>query len=109
MNCNEFELIVLDLARHHLMNAGANEAALAHAESCLSCSARLASERFWNAGARAVIADLATKEAPDRVEAALLTAFRNQAVAVGSRTVITGPFATDRWSLFWKPAAVAAS
>lgn len=109
MNCNEFELIVLEVARNQLMDVRADGMGLAHAESCLRCSGRLASERFLIAGTRAVVAEMATEEAPARVEAALLAAFRNQVSAVTSPTFIPTPFTTNSWSSYWKPVAVAAS
>lgn len=76
MNCREFELIVLSLAR----DPGTHAQALAHTKDCVPCAARLAEEQAFCFGVRAVNAEIAKEEAPAHVEAALLTAFRAQTV-----------------------------
>jgi hypothetical protein len=75
MNCHGFEAIAVDLARDHLMDAAQREKALAHSASCARCALRLADERALTGGLRCV-AKTAIEEAPARVEAALLAAFR---------------------------------
>jgi hypothetical protein len=77
MNCHDFEIIAADLAREGLMDAGQREGALAHTTSCESCRSRLGDERALTDGLRSVAKD-ANQEAPPRVEAALLAAFRKQ-------------------------------
>ena len=83
MNCHDFEAIAVDLARDHLMDAAQREKALAHSASCARCALRLADERALTGGLR-VVAKTAIEEAPARVEAALLEAFRQQRAAVPS-------------------------
>ncbi|MFN0121243.1 MAG: hypothetical protein ACKV2V_12155 [Blastocatellia bacterium] len=78
MNCRDFDLIVLELAREEDSSTSAHTHAQAHATSCASCAARLARERALWLGARAVNETIAGQQAPPRVEAALLTAFRAQ-------------------------------
>jgi hypothetical protein len=77
MNCHDLELVAGDLARGHLMDAAQRENALAHAASCACCGSRLADERALTDGLR-FVANAANEEAPARVEAALLAAFRKQ-------------------------------
>jgi hypothetical protein len=107
MKCNEFESIILALAGNQLMDARQRELGLAHAESCADCGGRLASERFLSGAARAVVAEIAAEDAPARVEAALLAAFREQVVAKASTVVTPIPVRINSW-LFWRSAVVAA-
>jgi hypothetical protein len=58
------------------MDARARAEALAHEAACGPCAARLADERALTAGLRTLAANDAHLEAPPRVEAALLAAFR---------------------------------
>ncbi len=105
MNCQDFEKLALALARNRLLDAATREPGLAHAEVCERCATRLAEERALLAGVRAVAAEIAEEEAPSRVEAALLTAFRQRVAA--SPAVIRMPGRTRNWSS-WRLAAVAA-
>ncbi|MBI1766531.1 MAG: hypothetical protein HYR56_34420 [Acidobacteria bacterium] len=79
MNCQDFAKTVLALAREQALDAAARAQSLAHAEVCAQCAARLAEERTLWAALHLVVAEVAREEAPARVEAALLTAFRAQA------------------------------
>jgi hypothetical protein len=72
MTCREFEEIVEQLAREEPGEA----AALQHAAVCKECAARLASERRVTAALRAYAAGSANAGAPQRVEDALVAAFR---------------------------------
>jgi hypothetical protein len=74
MSCEEFEILVGDLASEHLTSAFERKSAVAHAYSCASCKARLANEQALNAALR-VAASAETERAPARVGAALLEAF----------------------------------
>jgi hypothetical protein len=107
MNCDEFEFIVLALARNQLMDARVHDLRLAHADSCARCAGRLASERFLAAGTAAVVAQIAAEAAPVRVEGALLAAFHEHVRATAARTAMPGPIKVKNWSS-WRPAAVAA-
>jgi hypothetical protein len=98
MNCENFENIINDLARVRVMDAVARERGLAHAETCEHCAERLAEERALTAGLKALSASDEEKVAPDRVEAALLAAFRQQPVQMPD---------SSRWPR-WALAAAAA-
>lgn len=87
MNCLEFESQLEVLARGALADARTRAAAEAHGESCETCAARLADERSLSSGLRALAAGMKTAEAPPRVEAALVAAFRARAAAQGSGEV----------------------
>jgi hypothetical protein len=76
MNCNDFELKITDLARHHLSEAGARERAIAHAAECRRCAARLRDEQRLTAGLRELAATFAGEQMSARGEAQLLAAFR---------------------------------
>jgi hypothetical protein len=79
MNCQNFENILEELLRGALMDARTRETALAHADSCRRCDARLEDEKALRAGLRSLAASASGEEASPRVEAALLAAFRAQA------------------------------
>lgn len=108
MNCLEFESQVEILARGTLAEARTRAAAEAHGESCAACAARLADERALSVGLRALAAGMQTAEAPARVEAALLAAFRARAAslpeesseAAAGREVVpmSGHAPARRWS-----------
>ncbi|MGH9938048.1 MAG: hypothetical protein ACREAM_17515 [Blastocatellia bacterium] len=105
MNCQDFELIVINLARGRLLDATTREQSLTHTEVCAQCAARLAEERALMVGVQLVIEEITEEEAPARVEAALLAAFRQQVTA--SPAFIPTPGGTRNWSS-WKLAAIAA-
>jgi hypothetical protein len=96
MNCENFENIINDLARAKMMDAVARERGLAHAETCDHCAERLADERALTTGLKALSASDEGKVAPDRVEAALLAAFRQRPLR-------------ERISALWPPWALAAA
>jgi len=87
MNCQDFELIVIDLARSRLLDTTTREQSLAHTEVCAQCAARLAGERALMAGVKLVAVEIAMEEAPARVEAALLTAMRAHAEREDAPTI----------------------
>jgi hypothetical protein len=107
MNCYEFDLTVLALARGRLMDAAQREQGLAHAASCVRCDRRLAAERALFAAVSATVSELAREEAPARVEAKLLEAFHEHTMA--APLAITETVRTDNWSARWRLAAVAAT
>jgi hypothetical protein len=107
MRCDEFELIVLALAREQLIDAGTRELGLYHAKICTGCAARLTSERFLVATTRAGVTEIANEEAPAHVEAALLAAFKEHALTAGPSTIMPLPIEPASW--FWRASAVAAS
>lgn len=91
------------------MDATVRESALAHAEVCARCGARLAGERMLSSGLRAFAASLETMDAPAPVEAALRAVFRQRkVVAAGPVPVVAlAPARARRW-LPWATAAAAA-
>jgi hypothetical protein len=103
MNCHDFEAVAGDLAGGHLMDAAQREKSLAHAASCACCASRLADERALTDGLR-FVAKTADEEAPARVEAALLAAFRQQRAALPA----TSPARTARRQWLYAAASVAA-
>ena len=105
MNCQEFEAHTIDLARERLMDANARQAAIAHAESCARCGVRLSDELSLTAGLKRVAASGDVEEAPARVEALLLDAFR--ASRTSSLAPITADRARSRKALLWIATAAA--
>lgn len=78
MNCQEFEASINDLARDQIIDAASRARALAHSEGCAECAARLSDERMLSAGLRYLAASAGDEQAPARIEAALLAAFRER-------------------------------
>jgi len=79
MNCRDFEMNVPALARERLVDAKTRTESLTHAADCARCAARLEAARALIPHVRVVVAEIGDAEAPKRVEAALLTAFRQGA------------------------------
>lgn len=107
MNCFEFDLTVVALARNRLMDVAQREQGLAHAASCVRCDRRLAGEEVLFAAVSAAVSELAREEAPARVEAKLLEAFHEHAMATPLAMTVTSR--TDNSSSRWRLAAVAAT
>lgn len=107
MSCRNFETIVTELARGQMLEARAKEDALAHMESCPGCAARFADEQTLTAGLRAVAASSASTQTPQRVEAALLSSFRQGAGASFAAAHAPAQTISTRW-LPWSIAAAAA-
>ena len=78
MNCHDFETAAGELAAGRLMDAAQRERAFAHTTSCSRCAARLSDERALTAGLR-LVANTSVEEAPARIEATVLAAFRQNA------------------------------
>jgi len=108
MNCQDFETIVLDLARDQMMDAATGQSGLAHAEGCQLCAARLSDERALTGGLRALAAATAMKTAPLGIEAALRAAFRQQAATPLPPSVPHRLAGAHRRWLRWTVAAAAA-
>lgn len=115
MNCQEFENIIIDLARGQMMDAALRESGLAHRETCARCAARLADEQALTAGLRALSASTESEAAPPRIEAALRAAFRtphpqvaadDRAVALAAVAFIQPPSPASQWRR-WAVAAAA--
>jgi hypothetical protein len=104
MNCQEFERTIIDLEWDHLMKAPTSARALAHAESCAQCAARLDRERRMTAGLRVFAAEESAINAPERVHSALRAAFDQQQAAAASLAV---PPRSARHKSIWRMAAAA--
>jgi hypothetical protein len=76
MNCRDMEEIIIEMARDRLMDAASRERGLEHIQRCASCATLLIEERALNRDLRALSARCAAEEIPERIETALLTAFR---------------------------------
>jgi hypothetical protein len=79
MNCQEFDVIVLDLVRGNLKATAARRDGMAHASNCRGCAERLSQERVLSAGLQAWAESSGRSQVPERLEAALLAAFRAHA------------------------------
>lgn len=87
MNCPDFETIIIEIARDRLMDAEDRERGLAHVRSCVSCATLLGAERALSSDLRALSLEGAAEEIPERVETALLAAFRQRAGATASAPI----------------------
>jgi hypothetical protein len=81
MSCSDFETIIIEIARERLMDAAERKRGLEHIRKCASCSTLLDAERALSRYLRALSVHIAVEEAPERVETALLAAFRQRASA----------------------------
>jgi hypothetical protein len=99
MSCRNYETILTEVARGQMLDA------LAHAETCARCAARLADEKSLCAGLRSLSAHTAEAQTPTRVEAALLEAFRRRSAFVPVTAAVRA--GRPRWSR-WSVAAAAA-
>src|SRR5262249_23138740 len=79
MNCQDFETIIIEVARDRLMDALERERALEHVGACASCATLLVEERALSRDLRALSAQAGAEEIPARLETSLLTAFRQRA------------------------------
>ena len=81
MNCTEFENVVVAIVRDEVIDSAAHREGLAHADHCVRCAHRLASERMLSDTIAAAIADDAAKQAPAHVSKMLLEGFRERKIA----------------------------
>ena len=107
MSCRNFEVTITELARGQMLEARAREDAVSHLEVCKRCASRLADEQTLTAGLRAVAARATLVETPVRVEASLLSAFRQ------AQTTTTTSSGLDRFAGAkaprWSPWLIAAA
>src|SRR5690348_339088 len=78
MSCKNFETVITELARGQMLEAGLRRDALSHKEECQHCAARFRDEQTLTAGLRSVASAAAKTEAPVKLEAALVSAFRQR-------------------------------
>ena len=78
MNCQDFELIILDMARTQLLDASARRQALAHIAQCSSCADKLAEQQTLTVAINVTAKSLRHEAASAQVEQSLRAAFRKQ-------------------------------
>ena len=99
MTCSDFETIIIEIARDRLMDAATRERGLEHIRRCTPCATLLVEERALSRDLRALSARCAAEEIPERIETALLAAFRQApAQTRSSAPTIVAP-RRRRWSL----------
>jgi hypothetical protein len=81
MSCSDFETIIIEIARDRLMDAATRERGLKHVRRCTPCATLLVEERALSRDLRAISARNSAEEIPERIETALLAAFRQRAAA----------------------------
>ena len=87
MDCARFESFVHDLERPGTSAAAECESALAHAESCSNCAALLAQVELLEQSLVKVAEGVGDREAPPRVETALLQEFRSVKSAAARKQI----------------------
>lgn len=85
MNCQDFEITILSMARAQLLEASARRQALAHIAQCPACADRFAEQQALTAAVRATAKSLRDEGASAQVEQSLRAAFRKQANAAPAR------------------------
>lgn len=97
MKCQEFEPIIISLARGRLVETAAREAAIGHLEGCARCAIAFEDQQALTAGIRVAAVSLPRQDASLQVEAALRRAFREQAGAF----ISIGINQRAKWSWRW--------
>jgi hypothetical protein len=97
MSCQELETTINELARGQMTDATSRDKALAHATTCPRCAMQLEDQRTLSAGLRRLTVVSADEQAPPRVEAALLAAFREQRAALAPAIARSSPALMRRW------------
>jgi hypothetical protein len=77
MTCREFDEVVHGFVRMELLDVNVREAALEHASRCELCSERMADATALAEASEMMAKGARGDQAPPRVEASLLAAFRN--------------------------------
>ena len=109
MNCQQFDQIVVELARDGGLEAGTAQGALEHARSCVRCAVRLSDQRRLAVFLRAVNAAASNEQAPANVEHSLLRAFRARFDASRPATAVQVASPRRSGAAAWRVWAVAAS
>jgi hypothetical protein len=78
MDCAQFEEIVHDLDRPQACSPALRERALAHAESCSDCAQLMTKSESLDFALRSLAAQDFERQAPARLEAALVQGFRRE-------------------------------
>jgi len=99
MTCSDFETIIIEIARDRLMDAATRERGLEHIRRCTSCATLLVEERALSRDLRALSARCAAEEIPERIETALLAAFRQGPGQTRKSAITIVAPRRRRWSL----------
>jgi hypothetical protein len=78
MTCREFDEVVHEFVRMEMLDVALREATLEHAAHCASCAERMAEAGLLAETTHAIAEKVREQEAPPRVQAALLAAFRDR-------------------------------
>jgi hypothetical protein len=78
MNCQDFEITILSMARAQLLEASARRQALAHIAQCPACADMLAEQQALTAAVRTTAKSIRDEAASAQVEQSLRAAFRQQ-------------------------------
>jgi hypothetical protein len=97
MSCQELETTIDELARGQMTDATSRDKALSHAASCAECATQLEDQRTLSAGLRRLAAVTAEEQAPLRVEASLLAAFREPRAGLAPAVAGSSRAAMRRW------------
>ncbi|HZS46579.1 MAG TPA: hypothetical protein VFC63_16000 [Blastocatellia bacterium] len=103
MSCQNFELLIIDLARNQIVEATARQSTLAHLDTCAVCAQRFADEKDLTARLRVLAAESGIDRPSQDVEVSLAQVFR---LMSKDNAVATDSIVTRRR---WKVAAVAAA
>ncbi len=110
MNCDNFESLIVDIARGQLMGASLREEATLHTHACQACAARLAREQNLSVALKALALLDENKKASHQVDAHLLATFRNRSKADSiPAAVLSAPRETaprNHRAYWWAAAAV---
>ncbi len=85
MDCSQFEKIIHDLERPGTEGFALREAAIAHAESCSQCARLMTETESLGAALRALAGSEGERQAPPRVETALVNEFRRRSTVSSRR------------------------
>src|SRR5215813_5368314 len=85
MNCEDFNNVVLDIAREQLLDAGVRVAALDHAGSCDDCHVRLAAEQQLSRQLRALSEAMRPFSAAPQIDVRAIAACRSRSTIFSSR------------------------
>ena len=77
MTCNEFDDVVHGFVHMELLDVTVRETALEHAAHCAECSERMTDATVLAEASEAIGENVRGEQAPSRIEATLLAAFRN--------------------------------
>jgi hypothetical protein len=81
MNCQTFSDLASDIARDQMMDAAARARALAHANSCVNCAARLRDQQHLTSDLRELVSATEDQTASTAVWESLSAAFDTRAAA----------------------------